>query len=73
MDVHRPRKIRCPRVIEPVIISEPRVFGRDGNQIARPQMLNARRDFLGLSKNFFYTGISSKTSRTEFSSEASLR
>ncbi len=56
MDVHRPRKIRRARVVEPVIIGEPRVFRGDGNQIARARMVNAGGGFFRVAQEFFHAG-----------------
>ena len=56
MDVHGARKIRRAGVVEPIIISEPRIFLRHRNQIARARMVNARCDFLRLAQNLFHAG-----------------
>ena len=51
MDVHGPGKIRRPRIIQPVIVSEPRVRIRHGNQIARALVINTGGDFFRLAQH----------------------
>jgi hypothetical protein len=56
MDFHQPREIWRAIIIQPVVVSEPRVAVRDRNKFARTRVIQPDSTLLGSVENPLHSG-----------------